>query len=270
MPELPEVEVYKEQFESFALHKQIENVEVWDNKILLNTSEDELNSLLKNKEFVKAERLGKYLCLQVSDKKCLEVHFGMTGYFSYLTDGDIPDSTRAIFRFKDGSRLAYVDKRKIGHLSRAESLETLKVTHMLGMDALSVSENDFVTRISSQKSKIKAVLMDQTIISGVGDVYADEILFQARIHPESKANAIGKEKLHETYRLMRMVLMEAIEYVRSTETYEKARKKLPSNFLIPVRKEKNADCPGCHGKINQIQVAGRSTYFCPSCQKLYE
>lgn len=268
MPELPEVEVYRQFVEKTSVKKEIDHIEVLEEKILKNTTESKLNKRLAGRNIIKTNRRGKYLFLELDNGKGLEVHFGMTGHFEYVQDGINPSSARAILYFKDGEKLVYVDRRKIGHLSEMDSFELMVEDHKLGADALEISFEELHSKLSASKAKIKAALMDQELVSGIGNVYADEILFQAKIHPESKASALKPNHLKNIYRYMVEVMEVAIKYIKVQDGYEKGRKMLPAEYLLPVRKE-GEDCPGdCGGKVEMIKVAGRTTYFCPNCQEL--
>jgi formamidopyrimidine-DNA glycosylase len=260
MPELPDVELFKKYFDKHALHKKIDHVEVADTKILDHTSEKELNNTLSSVKFTSSERHGKYFFIKIDKSSGLSMHFGMTGEIQYLKEKEEnPKSTRAIFYFTNKHRLAYIDHRKIGRIGLAGSMEEVIEKHKLGKDALEISFQEFKKVLEKKKKQIKPLLMDQSLIAGIGNVYADEILFQARIHPETKIDNISDAELKEIFRHIKPVLKTGIKYSGK-------RKDFPKSYIIPVRK-KGSECPRKNGRIEMITVGGRTTYFCPACQK---
>lgn len=260
MPELPDVELLRRNLEASSLNKQVSKVEVKDKKILHNTTEKQLNELLTGKKFKSSRRHGKYLLVQVDQEKGIAFHFGMTGKFKFIEEGkEIPTSTHLLIHFNDRQMLAYIDKRKIGRIELMESPEQLISEHHLAPDALEITYDKFLENFKDKKSYLKAGLMDQGLIAGIGNVYADEILYQSRLHPKAKFNEMSDQELKTIYDNIKMVLATAIEYGAS-------RKELPSNFIIPHRKE-GEKCPYCESNIERIEIGGRGTFFCPGCQK---
>jgi formamidopyrimidine-DNA glycosylase len=124
---------------------------------------------------------------------------------------------------------------------------------------MEISEEEFLKKLEKKRGKIKAVLMDQSVLAGIGNVYADEILFQSRIHPESSADKLKEKELKAIFKNIKPVMETAI-------FYQGKRKSLPDNFIIPYRKKGEA-CPVCGGKIEMMRIGGRATYFCPFCQR---
>ncbi|MFW6371009.1 MAG: NFACT family protein, partial [Bacteroidota bacterium] len=130
----------------------------------------------------------------------------------------------------------------------------------LGPDALEVNKQEFVNILKNKNSLIKSALTDQTALSGIGNVYADEILYQAKVHPRERTSKISEAKMNKLFEEMNRVLKTAID--KNAEV-----SKMPNDFLLPVR-DKDNSCPGCKGKLEIIKISGRTTYYCPSCQKL--
>ncbi|HEY8400758.1 MAG TPA: DNA-formamidopyrimidine glycosylase [Cytophagaceae bacterium] len=260
MPELPDVEIFRRNLEASSLNKKVSRVEVKDKKILHNTTEKQLNDLLAGKKFMSSKRHGKYLLVQVDQDKELAFHFGMTGKFKFLEEGkEIPNATHLLIHFNDHHMLAYIDKRKIGRVEVVKSEEELIKEHQLAQDALEISWEEFYENFKDKKSFLKAGLMDQGLIAGIGNVYADEILYQARLHPKGKFNELSTQELKTIYEKIRIVLTTAIECGAS-------RKELPAHFIIPHRKE-GEKCPYCESYIERLEIGGRATFFCPGCQK---
>jgi formamidopyrimidine-DNA glycosylase len=187
------------------------------------------------------------------------VHFGMTGKLEYYQHEEIPKYAQLTLTFEDHSRVSFTCPRKFGKLYLAESLTEFQKENSLGIDALALKKDDFFEILKGKTGTIKGLLMNQKLIAGIGNLYADEVLFQTKIHPKTKVDILsGKEKAN-IYKEIEKVL----------EVVKEARmegKKLPKGYLTTVRK-KSADCPRNNVKIEQIKVSGRTTYFCPNCQK---
>jgi formamidopyrimidine-DNA glycosylase len=262
MPELPDVSVFRDYFDKTTFKKKIERVEVFEKRILKGTSEKELNKSLKGKVFKKSDRYGKHLFAEIGPETGLDIHFGMTGDLEHIDDlSKIPPYTRLLFVFQNGEGLAFEDQRKFGHISLVHNFDELISQNDLGIDALNITAEEFFEIIHAKKGMIKSILMNQSLISGIGNLYADEILFQAGIHPKSKGNRIPEEKMKKLFSTMNKVLKTAIKYVAKSDDF-------PPDFLINHRKE-NKDCPGSCGKIDITKINGRTTYFCDACQELY-
>ncbi|HEX8545789.1 MAG TPA: DNA-formamidopyrimidine glycosylase family protein [Cytophagaceae bacterium] len=262
MPELPELVLAERYFNKYCFGKKIKSVEVKDTKILKQTSEKELNDLLVGQTFQKAQQYGKYLLVTVDKSTLLAIHFGMTGKLLYTENvKEKPASTHCIFEFADGSFMFYSDRRKIGRISFAADKDDLIAKSDLGPDALHVSKKSFLEMIANNKrGRIKPVLMDQSNIAGIGNVYADEILFQSYIHPEKPIGTLSDKDLTAIFKNIEKVLTKSIDLNAD-------RDNLPKTWLTSSR-EKGLDCPRKNGVIEMKTVGGRSTYFCASCQEL--
>ena len=258
MPELPDVEAYKRYLDKYALGQKLEHVEVQDAGIL-KTSASKLRDSLKGNKLEESKRVGKYLLIKAGDYWVV-MHFGMTGYLNYFkVNGGPPKFSKILFYFDNDHILSYINKRKFGYVDLIKNIEEYLADKKVGPDALEVDLTLFRKILNKKKSKIKSVFMDQKPMSGVGNIYADEILYQARIHPEAPTAKLSDEQVKELYNKMKQVLETAIKHNAQPED-------LPSHFLIHSR-EDGEQCPGCDGKVKKITVGGRSTYFCPECQK---
>jgi formamidopyrimidine-DNA glycosylase len=140
-----------------------------------------------------------------------------------------------------------------------KGIEEFRKEHDLGTDALNLKEEEFLQLLEGKSRSIKGVLTDQHTLSGIGNVYSDEILYQCKIHPKTKTDTLQKGQKKQLFKEMREVLELAIDR-------EGVRSDFPEGYLIRHRNE-GEDCPKCKGKIRKIKISGRSTYFCPSCQK---
>ena len=261
MPELPEVETYRSYLAHTALHKTIIGVEAdFENYgRIFEASKLELASL-EGESFEEAFRHGKYCLLEATSERVLVLHFGMTGCVKYYKKGDSdPEHSAMVFSFQDGHKLAIISVRKFGKVILAEGREEFIEMQGLGPDALSLDEEGFVEIMGAKRGRIKSALMDQKTISGIGNIYSDEILYHAGIKPDKKVIDMGMADLEIVYEKMIFVLNTAVENDADS-------RKMPENYLM-MRREEGASCGICGGKIKNIKIGGRSAYFCPRHQK---
>lgn len=260
MPELPDVENFKNYFNSTALNQKIIGVEVNHKRVLEGVSSGKLQENLVSKRFETAKRHGKYLFAFTSGGLVLVLHFGMTGFLEYFkgSSGD-GEHRRVIFSFEDGYRLAYINQRLLGKVGLSESMDGYIREKDLGPDAVDIDFETFRGIISSKKSMLKSTLMNQSLIAGVGNIYSDEILFQAGLHPKIKSNRLSEKQIEKLYKKTKEVIDTAIKAGAEAESF-------PESWLIP-RRNKEESCPKCGGNIKKIKVSGRSAYWCPNEQK---
>lgn len=259
MPELPDVEVYRQYLNAKALHQPVEKVHVESPSILKETSPQSLGHALKHKAFNSINRQGKYLFISISDEQWLVMHFGMTGDIKYFQkETETPDYSRLLIDFENGYHLAYISPRKLGRISLTNSPEKWLHTHKLGPDAFELSEEAFIEQAENSRGAVKSWLMNQKIIAGIGNVYSDEILFQSGIHPKSSLKDLNSSKLEKLYKTMHKVLNKAISAHADPE-------QMPANFLLPHRK-KGGHCPACDTPLKTVKIAGRTAWYCPHCQ----
>lgn len=260
MPELPDVEVYRQYLIATALHQQIEHVHVESRSILLGVTPQSLGRTLKHKSFHSIDRHGKYLFTAVENRKWLVMHFGMTGNIKYFqSKQDMPDYTRFLVTFENGYHLAYIALRKLGIIAITDSPETWTKEHNLGPDALELTEGQFIKQAKNHRSGIKSWLMNQGNIAGIGNIYSDEILFQAGIHPMCPVSKFDEAKLKQLYKTSCSVLLTAINA-------HTVPGQMPATFLLPHRKQ-GGRCPLCNTNLEKIKAAGRTAWYCPRCQK---
>ncbi len=261
MPELPDVEVFRRYLESTALHQMIESVHAPAPRLLDGTSAAGLGRMLKGLEFERTERIGKHLLVRVDEGKWVRFHFGMTGSFDYSTDGSTPDYAAVVFEFENGHSLSYLSKRRLGKVSVTEGPEAFHEEEDLGPDALDGIDDPkaFAGMIQGRRGAIKSTLMNQSVVSGIGNIYADEIFFQAQVHPKTAIDDLSEDSLAYIYRVAKRVLQTAID--KGAQPGE-----FPRSWLI-ARREEDASCPRCDGEVAKTTVNGRSTYYCSSCQR---
>mgnify|MGYP006299426171 FL=1 len=257
MPELPDVETFRRYLNSTALHQDIVGVEVLDERILDGVSPARLQRALKGSAFEQTHRHGKYLFVQVDEAGWLVLHFGMTGYLEYGKDRDAGEHDRVIFRFSQGRSLAYVCQRLLGKVTLTETVDAFVESADLGPDAMEIDENEFRSRI--QGAGVKSGLMNQKHIAGIGNIYSDEVLFQAHVRPDVRAGHLDEKRLSRLYKTMRRVLEMATERQADPD-------RMPRTWLLPNR-EPGRPCPRCRTEIRKDKMAGRSAFWCPDCQK---
>lgn len=289
MPELPEVETVKRGLGNLIIDKTIKAVD-YNNPKSFPNSPDDISQFLINSKILNVRRRAKVLMIDLSTQYSLVIHLKMTGQLVFvgktrfgaghpndsLIDA-LPDkSTRVTFEFKDGSHLYFNDQRKFGWVRLLPTIEIDNIDFMkrVGPEPL---EDDFTTKQFASRFKrranttIKAALLDQSVIAGVGNIYADESLWGARIHPSTLVKNVSSAKLRLLYKELRDVMNLSIEKGGSTNrNYVNAEGKKGSymDFARVFRREGQA-CPRCGTEIIKIRVAGRGTHICPRCQKIH-
>ena len=257
MPELPEVETFKQYLDKTSLKQVIKEIQVSDNRIL-STEEAHLRKALKGKQFESSIRHGKYLLVSLNPQ-FLVMHFGMSGDLKYYNSKDEPPKfSKVIFQFDNGFNLAYISIRMFGKLSIANSFEEFIEKKKLGPDAYKMSFEEFQEALHGRSAIAKNALLNQSFIAGVGNIYSDEILFRSKIHPKTNINSLSDNKVKELYMNIIDVLVYGIRKKGDLSTY-------PSEFLIPHR-SKEEKCPNCNTDITRYEISGRHGFFCPSCQ----
>jgi formamidopyrimidine-DNA glycosylase len=224
-------------------------------------SPKKLRQELKGHEFVSTGRHGKYLFAQLDSGKDLVLHFGMTGHLKYFIDPkQSPSYVRLLIQFASGYNLAFDCLRKLGRISFANDRSEFIADKKLGPDVLA-DDFDFAAFeeiVSNKKGSVKSILMNQHTVAGVGNLYADEILFQSRINPSQRINELSKAKKKRLFDAIKPVLIATIERKANWA-------KLPKNYLLNDR-GKEGKCPLCKTPLNRETVAGRTTYYCPKHQ----
>jgi formamidopyrimidine-DNA glycosylase len=258
MPELPSVEIYKRYFDRKALKQRIISLEISNPEMLVKTSPQEMKKCLLGQMFVGSTRYGKYLFGELTDHTFLVMHFGMTGYLHYGSL-NVSGHPRLVISFSNGKNLIFDDMRKFGKVSLTSDPEMFVNYKKLGPDALQVNLKTFLKAFQIRTGMIKPLIMNQNLIAGIGNLYADEILYQSRIHPLTPAHHLKLQDWERLFREMKKVLNIAIKYQDQPGN-------LPSRFLLPHRYE-GGTCPTGEN-VEIIKVGGRTTYICPQQQKI--
>jgi formamidopyrimidine-DNA glycosylase len=257
VPELPDVEGFRRTFAKRATGKRVRAVRWIDSSMLRNTSPQGLARALKGRRFDSPERQGKLLICP-TDGVALLLHFGMTGTFVWCTRGPHHEHDRMTLVFDDGE-LRYRNMRKFGGIWLAHDLRELEqIRGRLGPDWQAVSRRQFDALIEGRKASIKAVLMNQAVASGLGNLTADEALWQARIDPRRRASSLDSAERRVLYQKIQKVLRDSVPYglVPAKRTW-----------LTGARGHRDAICPRCGTPLERETVGGRTTYFCPAEQR---
>ncbi|MGM0587168.1 MAG: Fpg/Nei family DNA glycosylase [Bacteroidota bacterium] len=263
MPELPEVEVFKSIVDDTSLNKTIRSIYIEREDILEDVSPQEFNKALEGDSFVSTSRHGKYLFIETEQGHTVLMHFGMTAHPVFYESADTePDYPRLIFHFDDDGHLAFDCRRMLGKLSLVDSKDALIEEKKLGIDAMdpALDKTAFVELIRSSRGYIKTSLMKQELMAGIGNEMADEMVYQAGLHPKSKVGKLSDQDIEHLYDQMHQVCEVRIQ----TKTDPAL---LPDDYLLKHRSD-GETCPKCGGEIKQVKISGRSSYVCDHCQEL--
>lgn len=273
MPELPEVETVRQSLKIRLINKKIKSVRVlWDNIIAYPSKEDFIKTIT-DKTIIDIQRRGKFLMFDLNDYYLLS-HLRMEGkYFFKNKDEVIDKHEHIIFDLDDDIELRYKDTRKFGkmYLINKSEINSIGPLVNLGLEPWddNLTSDYLLDKYKNKKLPIKSVLLDQSIIVGIGNIYADEILFLSKINPLKKCNLINDKEANDIIKYTREVLEKAIKMGGTTiRTYSSVDgvHGLFQQELLVHGKDKGF-CPVCNSKINKIKVGGRGTYYCPICQK---
>lgn len=273
MPELPEVETVARGLQSDLPGRRILSVRLGKTDFIEDPAA--LERELPGSRVESVRRHGKFMLIELrpSDSTAanfsLQVHLGMTGRMVVTPpDAPIPPHTHVILALDDGREVRYTDPRRFGFMRIVEGGAREALLAKVGLDPLAATESDFQTKISNRRARIKALLLDQHIFGGMGNIYTDESLWRARIHPKRLgANLTGPE-IHRLFRAMRQVLTEAIGLRGSSISDFVDSYGLSGDFQSKHRvyDREGKKCFRCGTPIRRAIVAGRSSYFCPKCQ----
>ncbi|WP_018662540.1 DNA-formamidopyrimidine glycosylase [Heyndrickxia acidiproducens] len=274
MPELPEVETVRRTLEQLVISKTIAKVDVFWPKIIKKPEiTEQFQDALTGQTIRSIARRGKFLIFY-TDSYALVSHLRMEGrYRVYGQDEPVEKHTHVIFHFTDGTDLRYKDVRKFGtmHLfSKGEEMHSLPLSH-LGPEPFSKAFNEtyLSAKLKKTQRNIKAVLLDQTVVTGLGNIYVDEALFRSGIYPARKANSLTKKEVHLLHGEIAGTLREAVEKGGSTiRSYVNSQGQAGMFQLeLYVYGRNGEPCRKCGTIIEKNVTAGRGTHYCPHCQK---
>lgn len=274
MPELPEVETVKNTLKNQVLHKKIVDVKVFYPNLIEYPNVQEFKQEIINQTINDIKRRGKWLMFELDDYFLLS-HLRMEGKYLIRKIGD--DVTRhehISFVFSDNTELRYQDVRKFGrmHLIKKDEITMRKPLNELGLEPWddNLTVQYLKEKYKSKKLPIKTVILDQSIIVGIGNIYADEILFLSHINPLKKCFELDDIDLYNiidnTKKVLDMAIKDGGTTIRSYTSSEGVHGRFQQHLL--VHNKENVPCPICKQNIIKIKVGGRGTYYCNNCQKL--
>ena len=274
MPELPEVETVKNTLEKNLAGLTITGVNIEMPKIIREPDLAEFIAGVTGKKITRLGRRGKYLLVYLSGGGVLVVHLRMTGRLVYARPEDPPPRhTHVVFHLSDGNELRFADMRQFGRilLAQTRQLEQVKGLKDLGPEPLGHDfSREFLRReLKRKRVRLKSLLLDQTFIAGIGNIYADEALHRSRIHPERIARTLSTREIASLYRSIIEVLQEGIANRGTSMRDYVDGDGREGNYqeLLRVYNREGQPCRYCGTAIARIKVGGRSSYFCTACQK---
>jgi len=269
MPELPEVETIKNELSPWVVGQSFTQVTILDTELVSGGSAEEVRRGLIGQKVESLGRRGKYLIFHLSNGKSLIIHLRMTGSL-LLNPKEVERYARAVFHLSNGHRFVFRDRRRLGLIWLVDDADT--VVGKLGPEPLDKSFTPGILgrRLSRRHISVKAALLDQGIVAGIGNMYADEALFAARIHPLRKADALSPAEVRTLHNCIRKVLEAAIgSKGASVDTYVRPEGELgTAHFDFKVAHRGGEPCPICGSTIERVPVQNRGTHFCPRCQPL--
>jgi formamidopyrimidine-DNA glycosylase len=278
--ELPEVEVMRRDVEKDVVGRKVASAEVRSSKnamrvIRRHAKRKEFTDRVVGRKFTKAERRGKYILLHMDNGEILVTHFGMSGQFLRATKRvPLPPHTHVVLTFGQGGDLRFVDPRTFGEMFVATPDELGKVKELqhIAIDPLDhvFTWQAFGAALAQRASKMKALLLDQRFISGLGNIYSDEVLFAAGLRYDRMSDTLSSQEVRRLYRAMQEVLQDAIRF-RGTTLEDEAYVDLfgrPGEFQneLKVYGRAGLPCRRCRTPIEAVKIGGRNAYFCPQCQ----
>jgi len=286
MPELPEVQTIIDDLNQTILNKKIKKVDILLSRIVRGTNKKFIN-FLKNNSFQDIQRRGKYIIFSLKNFNFLMIHLRMTGQIIYESQGslivgghsdksnnlNLPNKqTHVIFYFQDGSKLFYNDQRQFGFLEIINQRQFGFLENKLGAEPLSkkFTLKYFKELLKNKKRNIKAFLLDQQYIAGLGNIYTDESLFEAGILPSCSIDSLKLEEIKKLHQAIKKVLKKAIKYRGTTFNNYKDAHGQTGSFTrkLKVYGQEGKKCVRCQkGIIKKTRLAGRGTRYCPQCQK---
>jgi len=274
MPELPEVETVRSQLEPVLRGRRVERVEIRDPRLVRPFDPADVERRLEGERIASVERRGKYLIVGFESGSVLLIHLRMTGSLRHAPAGTLaPDPyRRAVVRLDDSSDVAYRDVRRFGTwllLDRDEIPTYLGARVGVEPLAPSFTAKRLGARLAGRRAPVKAALLDQRVVAGLGNIYADEALWRARVHPLRRAGEIDDDEVRRLHRAVRAALAHGIARqgatLRDYATPDGAAGSMQEEFKVYGRT--GEPCPRCGTPIEKTRAAGRGTWYCPSCQR---
>jgi len=275
MPELPEVETIRLALEPHLVGRRLERVEIHDPRLVRPFEPSAVAAELEGERVAALERRGKYLIVRFESGRALLIHLRMTGSLRRAEPGSPADDPhrRAVVRLDDGSDVAYRDVRRFGtwHLLEPHELDPY-LAERLGREPLerTFTSRRLAERLEGRRAPIKAALLDQRTVAGLGNIYVDEALWRARVHPGRPAGTLDHDEIARVTRGIREALRAGLARqgasLRDYSIPDGSRGRMQEEFRVYGRA--GEPCFRCGTPIDKIRAGGRGTWYCPSCQKL--
>ena len=267
MPELPEVTTITSQLKGSGVNKKIKDVIIKDKRLIKAISPKKFKSKLKNQIIRDIFRRGKVLILKLNERLFLVIHLRISGWLMLSEKEE--KHARVSFLLSDERLLSFCDMRALGEVRLVEDWRKLPIIKTMGPEPFEIKKNEFAKLFKNRGAMIKPLIMDQKFLAGLGNIYAQEALFCAGIHPERKANSIRKEKLEKLHDCIISILKEAINKKGSSaNTYRQLDGEKGGYIpLLKVYQRKGECCFRCKTLIKRKVIGSRGTCFCPHCQK---
>jgi formamidopyrimidine-DNA glycosylase len=271
MPELPEVETTINDLKPFVIGRKIENIDILSGRTIAEPSAEDFQKGLIGRKIISLSRRGKHLVFELGNSTFLIIHMRMTGSLMLKKAGEEPEAyVRVIFYLDDGMAIHFRDMRRFGRMWLVKDKN--QVVGKLGPEPLEPAFTAAILEkiLKNRKLPIKSLLLDQTLIAGIGNMYADEALYRARIHPLRPGNSLTKAEFKRMHEAIQTVLEQGIRNKgASTDTYVRPEgTKGEAQLQFQVAHQKGKECPVCGGPVERITVQQRGTFFCPLCQKM--
>jgi formamidopyrimidine-DNA glycosylase len=273
MPELPEVETVARGLQSALPGRRIVALRLGKTDFIEDPAALERD--LPGSRIESVRRYGKFMLMELQPrdvsrpKFSLQVHLGMTGRMVVSpSEEPVSPHTHVFMKLDDGREIRYTDPRRFGLMRIVAGGARDELLAKVGLEPLTASEAEFRSKVSTRRARIKALLLDQHVLGGMGNIYTDESLWRARIHPKRLGANLSVDEIHRLYRAMRQVLSEAIASRGSSISDFVDSYGLPGDFQRRHRvyDREGLKCFRCGARIKREVVAGRSSYFCPRCQ----
>lgn len=266
MPELPEVETVRRELKERVLGRTIEKVVVNAPSLLRGISSKDFSSQIKGSSITDVKRAGKLLILELSCGKAVTLHLKMTGQLVYPGDGK---ASRVRFLLSGGEYLDFNDRRLFAEVGLTKDWRNIPFVKALGPEPFDITPAGFHSMLSGRKAKIKPLLLDQTFVAGIGNLYAAEALFRAGIHPAREAGSLSPRESGRLLAAVQATLKEAIKH-KGSSIDQYVRPSGEQGDFVRFHKvygREGRPCGKCGGRVKRISLGGRGTYFCPVCQK---
>jgi formamidopyrimidine-DNA glycosylase len=285
MPELPEVETIRRGLSDKIINKNIVGIEIKKPKLIRNKVAD-FKAIINQNSIISINRIGKLLILNLADGNFLLIHLKMTGQLIYSFKKDLvagghnwppvdnlPNKySHIIFKFSDDSFLFFNDMRQFGYLEIVDNIRQQAIKNRFGIEpgTKDFTLKNFRAIMKNRRGVLKALLLNQQIVAGIGNIYADEICFRSKVLPSRKVNSLSDDEIKKLYQASQYIIKRAIDKRGTTFSDYRDASNSKGNFVkyLKVYGRQKRQCKLCK-KINiqKIKLAGRGTHFCPSCQK---